>query len=402
MKFSVLLPTRNRLELLKYAVETVRRQDYDNWEVIISDNFSDEDIAGYVRSLNDPRVKYYRTESFIPVTDNWNNALDKSDGDYVIMLGDDDCLMKGYFSILYELIKQYDNPDFIYTGALQFVYPGVFASSIDGMLYPACFAKFIRKATKPFLLDKKTALEMVNHSLNFRIRFNYNAQFCLISRKLLKSLEKYGKFYQSPYPDYYSANVLMLKAERILITPQNLVTVGISPKSFGFYYFNNLEKDGNLFLKNIADPRMARRLENIVLPGTDMNTSTLFAMETIRVNFGVETPLKVNYAQYRLLQIGSICSKCLLNIVSAKSEKKKLWQKMNIREKLFFGFPLSLLNTLSSYFPSRSRRFLANLIDWVLRVYPRWFRPRKIPGNYKTILDVFEHVDPVNIEKSRK
>ena len=77
MKFSVLLPTRNRLELLKYAIETVRRQDYDNWEIIISDNYSEEDIAGYIQSLKEPRIKYYRTDSFVPVTDNWNNALEK-------------------------------------------------------------------------------------------------------------------------------------------------------------------------------------------------------------------------------------------------------------------------------------------------------------------------------------
>jgi len=70
MKYSVLLPTRNRLKYLRYAVETVRRQDYDNWEIIISDNCSEEDIEGFAGSLQDPRVRHYRTESFIPVTDN--------------------------------------------------------------------------------------------------------------------------------------------------------------------------------------------------------------------------------------------------------------------------------------------------------------------------------------------
>ena len=80
MKFSVLLPTRNRLDLLSYAIETVRRQDYSDWEIIVSDNSSEEDIAGYVRSLDDSRIKYYRTDQFVPVTDNWNNALAKSDG----------------------------------------------------------------------------------------------------------------------------------------------------------------------------------------------------------------------------------------------------------------------------------------------------------------------------------
>src|ERR1700742_1348266 len=106
MKFSVLLPTRNRLKYLKYAVSSVLRQDYDNWEIIISDNDSYENIAEYVASLNDARIKYFRTEKFVSVTDNWNNSMNLSTGDYVIMLGDDDILLKNYFSKMAELLSQ--------------------------------------------------------------------------------------------------------------------------------------------------------------------------------------------------------------------------------------------------------------------------------------------------------
>ena len=49
MKLSVLLPTRNRLTFLRYAIESVRRQDVPDWEIIVSDNHSEEDIAGYIR-----------------------------------------------------------------------------------------------------------------------------------------------------------------------------------------------------------------------------------------------------------------------------------------------------------------------------------------------------------------
>ena len=78
MNFSVLLPTRNRLEYLRYAVETIRRQDVPDWEIVISDNCSEDDISGFVAKLSDPRIRYVRTESPLPVTDNWNNALNHS------------------------------------------------------------------------------------------------------------------------------------------------------------------------------------------------------------------------------------------------------------------------------------------------------------------------------------
>lgn len=392
MKFSVLLPTRNRLELLSYAIETVRKQDFTDWEIIVSDNFSEEDIAGYIKSLNEPRIKYYRTDKFIPVTDNWNNALDKSSGDYVIMLGDDDCLMKGCFSTIDNLIATYDAPDFIYTGAYQFAYPGVLPWAREGYLRPAGFAKFLRNVDQPFFLDKSVALELVEYSLNFKIMFDYNAQFTFVSRKFIKSLEQYGAFYQSPYPDYYSSNVLMLKAERILVTPQLLVTVGISPKSFGYYYFNDLEIEGSQFLKNIPDTEIAHRLKDIIIPGTDMNTSTLLAMETILVNFGNEVTLKVNYARYRLIQIFFIYTNAMLKNRGAILEKKKLWRKMNFLEKMLGIFILSPVTWGGGFFPERLRTYLANKMMGILGLIVSGFNPQRIPGNFNTILDVFEQV----------
>jgi hypothetical protein len=44
-----------------------------------------------------------------------------------------------------------------------------------------------------------------------------------------------GRFFQSPYPDYYASFVTMLKAERILLDPEPRTIIGISPKSFGFF-----------------------------------------------------------------------------------------------------------------------------------------------------------------------
>src|SRR5665811_1962196 len=118
MRFSVLLPTRNRLEYLRYAVESVLRQDDAAWEIVVSDNHSEEDFAGYVASLGDQRVRYARTEKFVPVTENWNNALRLSTGEYFVMLGDDDALLPGYFSSMRKRIAAFSGPDAIYHSAL--------------------------------------------------------------------------------------------------------------------------------------------------------------------------------------------------------------------------------------------------------------------------------------------
>ncbi len=391
MKFSVLLPTRNRLDLLKYAVETVRRQDYPDWEIIISDNHSEVDIAGYVKSLEEPRIRYYRTESFIPVTDNWNNALCKSTGDFVIMLGDDDCLMRGFFRRIRSFIEAYKNPDFIYTNAYLYAYPGVLPDFPKGFLRLYNYASFFKSAKEPFWLPKEQALELVRKSMNFKMVFTYNMQHSIINRSIIDKLQSKGNFFQSPYPDFYATNVLLLKAERILICPYPLVTIGISPKSFGFYFFNKREEQGVEFLKNLADPRCVEKLRHVILPlGSKDRTSWLIAMETIKSNFGSEFKLHVNYNRYRYLQILSIYGQ-------SKEQIVKSWSLLRWWEKILFIPFISLAANLAKLLPHDFRSKIVGKMMIFINKTPE-IDTRKSELYYENILEVFNSVGPLNIQ----
>lgn len=391
--FSVLLPTRNRLDLLSYAIESVRRQDYNDWEVIVSDNESSDDVCSYVHSLGDSRIKCYRTDSFIPVTENWTCALAQSEGDYVIMLGDDDSLMPGYFSRLKEIIEVYEQPDFIYTSAYLYAYPGVLPGYPDGFVRSYDRCPIFRSAQEPFWLEPSVATELARMSLQFRIRFDYNMQFSLVSRRLIRSLAGKGAFYQSPYPDYYASNVMMLEAKRILVVPENLIAIGISPKSFGFYYFNDSEKQGTDFLKNIGDPAVAARLEGVLLPGTDMNTSWLLSMETLACNYGKEHGLTVNYARYRLLQIIATHIRALLGKPDAAVSLATLRRRLSVGEWFRYGIPLSILLMLTSHFPRAVRERVSASLSRLARSHPSNEYPTT-PGNFTTIMELFDSIHP--------
>jgi len=381
VKFSVLLPTRNRLELLRYAIESVRRQDFADWEIVVSDNASEEDIAGYVRSLSDPRVRYFRTASFVPVTDNWNNALQKSTGDYVVMLGDDDCLMPGYFSTLRRLIEERGAPDLVYHSALLYAYPGVMPGFPDGFVQPYGYAGFLKNASEPFWLERATALKCVRDAMDFRVTYGFNMQFALVSRRLIDALRDKGPFFQSPYPDYYAMNAALLKAGRILVCPQALVTIGVSPKSFGYYYVNRAEQSGVEFLNNAPDRESVRRLEHVALPGTEMNNSWLLAMETLRLNYGEEHVLKVNYGRYRLLQILQSCT--------ADDPRPRLpWAKLGFGEKCAAAAAWGLAS-VAGMFSGRLRRRLNVVCMALVRAYPM-FSPPRVAGRFRNILEVHE------------
>jgi hypothetical protein len=301
VKFSILLPTRNRLDLLKLAVESVRRQDYGDWEIVVSDNASDQDVPGYVQSIGDARIRAWRNPQLVPVTDNWNAALSHSSGDYFIMLGDDDALMPGALSRLAALVERWSRPMAIYAQAVQYAYPGVFPGRPEPFVQTG-YNAFLQGRREPFALAKSEARRMVRAAMAFRILYGFNMQHFAVSRELAEQLRPKGPFFQSPYPDYYAANAVLLAASPLVATPEVLALIGISPKSFGYYYLTDREQDGTVFLQNVADPEIAKRVRGKLVPGSNMNDSWLCAMETLARNFADDVGSTVRDAGYRRLQ----------------------------------------------------------------------------------------------------
>jgi glycosyltransferase involved in cell wall biosynthesis len=302
MKFSVLIPCRNRLDNLKNAVASVLLQDYQDFEVIISDNSSAEDLKGFVASLNDARIRYSRTEKFISVTENWNRTVEQITGDYVVMLGDDDCLMNGYFSTIRKLALEHSFPELVYSDAFLYAYPGVLSNYPKGYLRTTGNCSFWKRSS-PFCLDQQEAAQFAKKTMSFKFSFSFNMQYATIHCSLVEKLKFQGSFFHSPYPDYYAMTLLLKKARKILICPYPMTVIGISPKSFGYYYFNNKEAEGMEFLNNKDDCNLYPELTRIVLPGSMMNTCWLYALASLQKNYSFLENSEIDVLQYRRLQI---------------------------------------------------------------------------------------------------
>lgn len=383
MKFSVLLPTRERLELLRHAVESVRLQDDPDWEVVISDNASSQDVAGYVASLGDARVCHSRIDKLLPVTENWNRALDMSRGEYLIMLGDDDALLPGCLRAARGLLEKWDAPDLIYTQALQYAYPGVVPGAAEGFVQVGYNAFFGPQAKAPFLLRADAAQALVREAMRFRIRYGFNAQHFIFSRRLVDALRPKGPFFQSPYPDYYAANAMLLAARTIVANPQPLVLIGISPKSFGFYHHNRREGEGVDFLQNFPSPEMRARLASTWVPGSNMNDSWLCAMETLAMNFPERSGLQVSYRRYRLLQYQATIRERGLRPVLRHI---RWWESL-------LYLPAVTAFALAYAFPRRLRARIQDAVKASFSAYPR-FDPQRRTVPYRDILEAARAMKP--------
>ena len=319
------------------------------------------------------------------------------------MLGDDDCLLKGFFRTLNSLIEEFQYPDSIYTNALLYAYPGVMQGYPEGFLQPYGYAPFFRNVSKPFLLNKTMALELARDAMDFKMSYTFNMQHSVVRRTFIDRLSKNGPFFQSPYPDFYATNVILLKAETLVVNPTPMVVVGISPKSFGYYYFNDQEKKGVDFLNNLPNAETARRMEHIILPGLVDKTSWLIAMETIKINYGSELLLKVDYNRYRNLQILYVYGRFARasenkdpKLAQYRIEFCELESKLTLWEKLVFLSMLRIAAFGTRCIPISLRSRLISPILIMIGKTPQLDLQKDV-RSYKNILEVFEQIDPQKV-----
>lgn len=100
-RVSVIISTYNRKDLVKRAIRSVLDQSVEDFELIVVDDCSTQDVETLVRSINDPRIVYIRTKENsgydgLPK----NLGILKATGEYVAFLDDDDVYRRDALKIL--------------------------------------------------------------------------------------------------------------------------------------------------------------------------------------------------------------------------------------------------------------------------------------------------------------
>ena len=242
MRFSVLLPTRNGERLLEGCMRSVLSQDYDDLELVVSDNASDEPTRAVIASFEgDPRLKTVRLDEPVEVTDNWNRAYEASSGDYVLILGDDDYLLPGYFETVGGLIDRWDSPDCLTYNGYAFAFPGTLAGR-EASHYADPFAAWDERLPAEGELPRHARMQVLEDMFRFVFRIHLNLQTTLVARSAVERLP--AGFLKPPFPDFYALGALMMAADRWVYSPAKPIVIGISPKSFGHTIHDESRSEG--------------------------------------------------------------------------------------------------------------------------------------------------------------
>ena len=105
-RFSICIPARDRPERLRWAIESVLAQTFEDFEVIVSDNASGIPLRDSLARVVDPRIRWIRRETLLPVSDHWEMLLRESTGEFTLLLADDDGLVPSTLAHVHRLAQQ--------------------------------------------------------------------------------------------------------------------------------------------------------------------------------------------------------------------------------------------------------------------------------------------------------
>lgn len=109
IKFSIGIPAFKEV-FFKKCIQSILDQSYTEFEVIIVNDASPNDLKSIVNTFYDDRIRYFENDSNIgaeQVVFNWNKCLSHATGDFFILMGDDDLMSPDYLQTFVGLIKKY-------------------------------------------------------------------------------------------------------------------------------------------------------------------------------------------------------------------------------------------------------------------------------------------------------
>ncbi len=119
-RFSVGIPAYKGRYLAE-CIASVLNQSYPVYELIIVNDCSPDPLDTIVAGFADERIKYFKNKENAGaehVANNYNNCVEKAQGDYFVLIGDDDKLEPDYLEAFANLIVKYSDLDVFHCRSL--------------------------------------------------------------------------------------------------------------------------------------------------------------------------------------------------------------------------------------------------------------------------------------------
>jgi glycosyltransferase involved in cell wall biosynthesis len=104
---SFCMSTYRRTGFLRETLALIRAQTFLSFEVVVSDNDPEGSAAAVVAEFQDPRFRYFHNETNLGMVKSFNKSIERSRGQYIVLLPDDDPVYPNMLQTLYDLQVKY-------------------------------------------------------------------------------------------------------------------------------------------------------------------------------------------------------------------------------------------------------------------------------------------------------
>lgn len=372
IKFSVVIPTKNRAKTLKYCLKTCLNQNYDNYEIIVSDNNSIDNTKEIVDSFNSDKIKYFKTDEPLFMTHNFEFAISKISGEYVIVLGDDDALHFHSLNLLNELIN-ITNFKVIRWELNNYAWP-------DYLLPDLANYTLLRKVGKARIVN---GMDVIKKVVNFEVRYHHMPMLYMnsvVSVDIINKLyNKTKKIFDSCSPDVYSGFVISGLCKEFLSIDFPLSVGGSSGKSNGMAHVslidkNEVAKDFNELIKKVQFEKKYIFPDIIGSESVAVEDAFNYFCENLAIK---DKSLFLNYKKYILKVVEEIKGCCGYNFngkgkVNFNESISYMYTSLNNNVELKKWFEENILgnyiknNELKYY--DFSKKFIPNMRDNLIEI----------------------------------
>lgn len=267
-QFSIVIPTRSRAGLLGGAIRSALAQTHDDFEVLVSDNFSDDATPEVIDSYDDARLRSVRSDKPLLMHDSWAFALSHARGEIITYLCDDDAIIPRTLEIVERELERYD-ADVAYWRSFSYKSLDWFVDSEQGRFtFGAPFSDHCYEVKSKRLLDdafdgRVTGRGFTPLMLNTAVR-----------REIFDRAAEAGtNIFRPSCPDYSAMLGLALHARKIIMIDAPLLVAGATPQSIGASNLNREEA-----AKAFIDELLANE-SNLILPDATI-TNTAWIAQT--------------------------------------------------------------------------------------------------------------------------
>jgi glycosyltransferase involved in cell wall biosynthesis len=233
-RITLIIPTRERADVLQSALHTAVTQDYDNLEILVADNFSQDNTRDVVLSQTDKRVRYINSGKRLNMSANWDFALSSlRKTEFVAIMGDDDGILPGGIARSAEVLVA-TGTRALRTKSCNYHWP-IRNGKEHGRL-------LIKKQGG---IEVRSGLEWLKKVLSEGVPYEnlpviYNGGVIHIDE--LRKMNRNGRYFHSAIPDVFSGVALASVVGEYAFLNEQLFINGASQHSTGTSQFANTIK----------------------------------------------------------------------------------------------------------------------------------------------------------------